>query len=125
MKYLILDHDSKFTEQFRETFKSAGTEPLRLPPRSPNLNAHAERFVRSIKEECLDRLILFGEASLDRALTNYLEHFHQERPHRGKDNVILFPVAPADSNSNQTRAGPVECKQRLGGLLNFYHRKAA
>jgi hypothetical protein len=122
MKYLILDRDSKFTEQFRGTFKSAGVEPLRLPPRSPNLNAYAERFVRSIKEECLDRLILFGEASLNRALENYVAHHQHERPHQGMGNKLLFSISPSD---HKPRDGPVECKQRLGGLLKFYHRKAA
>jgi hypothetical protein len=125
MKYLILDRDGKFALSFRALIESAGIVLLRLPPRSPNLNAFAERFVRSIKEECLDHLVLFGEASLERALDIYIEHYHHERPHQGKDNVILFPTTPADSDSNPTRAGPVECKRRLGGLLKFYHRKAA
>jgi hypothetical protein len=103
----------------------AGVEVLRLPPRSPNLNAFAERIVRSIKEECLDQLILFGEASLQRALDNYIEHYHHERPHQGKENIILFPAEPTLEKSNPTRAGPVECRRRLGGLLKFYHLKAA
>ena len=94
----------------------------RLPVRSPNLNAFAERFARSIKEECLDHLILFGEASLQRTLDNYLEHYHHERPHREKDNVILFP---RQSDSDPPRAGPVFCNRRLGGLLKFYYRAAA
>jgi hypothetical protein len=101
------------------------TQHSASPPKSPNLNAFAERFVRSIKEECLDNLILFGEASLQRALDNYVDHFHHERPHQGKDNVILFPTDPGESDSNPTRAGPIFCKHRLGGLLKFYHRKAA
>jgi putative transposase len=124
MKYLVLDRDSKFAESFRAILKSAGTEPLRLPPRSPNLNAFAERFVRSIKEECLDHLILFGEASLHRAVDQFVEHYHHERPHQGKDNVILFPTTPIDSDSNPSRAGPILCNRRLGGLLKFYYRKA-
>jgi transposase len=122
MKYLILDRDSKFTEQFQETFKSAGIEPLRFSPQSPNLNAYAERFVRSIKEECLNHLILFGEASLNRALENYVAHHQHERPHQGMENKLLFPISPSDP---KPRDWPVECEQRLGGLLKFYHRKAA
>jgi putative transposase len=122
MKYLILDRDGKFAPSFRATIESAGVELLRLPPRSPNLNAFAERFVRSIKEECLDQLILFGEPSLQRALDNFVEHYHGERPHQGKDNIILFPATTTDSNPS--RAGPVECNRRLGGLLKFYYRKA-
>jgi transposase InsO family protein len=113
--------DGKFAESFRAILRSAGVEPLRLPPRTPNLNAFAERFVRSIKEECLDHLILFGEASLQRACDQFVEHYHQERPHQGKDNVILFPV---NTTSDPPRAGPVHCNRRLGGLLKFYYRKA-
>jgi putative transposase len=78
--------------------------------------------VRSIKEECLDRMIFFGEASLEYAVTQYIEHYHTERPHQGKDNVILFPLQPCDP---KPRDGPVQCKERLGGLLKFYYRDAA
>jgi transposase InsO family protein len=124
MKYLILDRDTKFCKSFREMLKSAGVEPLRLPVRSPNLNAFAERFVRSIKEECLDQLILIGEPSLHRALEHYLEHYHHERPHQGKEKRILLPLSiPMDQST--PRAGPVQCRERLAGLLKHYHRKAA
>jgi putative transposase len=92
-----------------------------LPPRSPNLNAYAERWVRSIKEECLSRLILLGEASLRHALTPYVAHFHHERNHQGKDNVLLFPTVSQDVE----RAGPMQCCERLGGLLKYYVREAA
>jgi hypothetical protein len=125
MKYLIIDRDGKFAPSFRDMIQSTGVGILQLPPRSPNLNAFAERFVRSIKEECLDQLILFGEASLQRALDQYIEHYHHERPHQGKENVILVPNAATNTASDPPRAGPVQCKQRLGGLLKFYHRKAA
>jgi hypothetical protein len=124
MKYLTLDRDAKFAESFRGTLESAGMECLRLPPRSPNLNSFAERFVRSIKEECLDHLILFGEASLQRAVTQFVEHYHGERPHQGKGNVILFPTRPREDD-DPARAGPVLCNERLGGLLKFYYRNAA
>jgi len=124
MKYVILDRDAKHTESFRAIIESANVECLRLPPRSPNLNAHAERFVRSIKEECLDKLILLGQGSLTRAVFQYLEHYHGERPHQGKGNAILFPSSPA-TDSDPARAEPVLCRQRLGGLLKFYHRAAA
>ena len=92
-----------------------------LPPRSPNLNAYAERWVRSIKEECLSRLILFGEASLRHALTQYVEHFHSERNHQGKGNVLLFPTVSHDAG----REGPIRCRERLGGLLKYYEHEAA
>src|SRR5467141_3838355 len=90
-QYLIHDRDTKCCAVFQHLIDAAGVERVVLPPRSPNLNAYAERWVRSIKEECLSRLILFGEAALRHALTHYVEHFHHERNHQGKDNVLLFP----------------------------------
>jgi hypothetical protein len=86
------------------------------------LNAFAERWVKSVKEECLSKLILFGEASLRRALREYLTHFHQERNHQGKGNVLLFPTATKAVNHVD---GSVCCKERLGGLLKYSHREAA
>ena len=88
-----------------------------LPARSPNLNAFAERWVRSVKEECLSRLIFFGEQSLRRALTEYIEHFHRERNHQGKGNKLLFPEPRGQVEGCR---GTVECKKRLGGLLRYY-----
>jgi transposase len=90
-RYLLHDRDTKFTRSFRAIIASGRVEPLALPARSPNLNAHAERWVRSVKEECLSKVILFGERSLRRALSEYVEHFHAERNHQGKGNVLLFP----------------------------------
>ena len=95
---------------------------LPLPARSPNLNAHAERWVRSIKEECLSRLILFGENSLLRVVSEFLEHYHSERNHQGKQNQLLFPKRVADGSNGQKR---VRCDERLGGLLKYYRREAA
>src|SRR5881227_1260224 len=95
---------------------SGQVEPLVLPARSPNLNAYSERWVRSVKEECLSKVILFGERSLRRALGEYVEHFHAERNHQGKGNVLLFPDAGI------RRAGPVQCRERLGGLLRYYYQ---
>ena len=88
--------------------------------RSPNLNAYSERWVRSVKEECLSKVILFGERSLRRALREYVEHFHAERNHQGKGNVLLFP-----RHTDIRRSGPVRCRERLGGLLRYYHQQAA
>jgi hypothetical protein len=119
-RYLLHDRDTKFTRSFRVILMSGQVEPLALPARSPNLNAHAERWVRSVKEECLSRVILFGERSLRRALSEYVEHFHAERNHQGKGNVLLFPLATV-----WQREGPVQCRERLGGLLHYYHREAA
>jgi hypothetical protein len=90
----LYDRDAKFCPEFCETLAAGGVTCLRLPPRSPNWNAFAERWVRSVKQECLCHLILFGERSLRKALTQFQEHYHEERNHQGKNNVLLFP-APA------------------------------
>ena len=121
-RYLLHDRDTKYTRSFRRIIESGGVEPLRLPPRSPNLNAYAERWVKSVKDECLSKLIFFGEASLRHALRNYLAHYHGERNHQGKDNVVLFPTLTADTC---TADGPVACRERLGGLLKYYYQQAA
>jgi len=120
-QYLIHDRDGKYCPTFQQIIDTAGITRVPLPPRSPNLNAYAERWVRSVKEECLSRLILFGEASLRHALTQYLEYFHHERNHQGKGNVLLFPPVSQDTE----RQGPVRCRERLGGLLKYYDRAAA
>jgi putative transposase len=91
-QYLIHDRDTKFCAAFQQIIDEAGVERVVLPPRSPNLNAYAERWVRSVKDEALSRLILFGEASLRHALHEYVEHYHHERNHQGKDNVLPFPT---------------------------------
>ena len=120
-RYLLHDRDGKFCPAFREILRSAGVKPMALPPRSPNLNAYAERWVRSVKEECLDRLILFGEGSLRRALTQYESHFLAERNHQGLGNAIPFPL-PGDRIGSHE--GAVTRRERLGGLLKFYSRRA-
>ena len=120
-RYLIHDRDTKFTDSFRAIVKSGHVKPLKLPARSPNLNAYAERWVKSVKDECLSKLILFGELSLKRALRDYLIHYHVERNHQGKDNVLLFPT----TNAINRVQGSIGCKERLGGLLKYYHRDAA
>jgi putative transposase len=121
-RYLLHDRDTKFCESFRETVKAGGVTPLKLPASSPNLNAFAERWVRSAREECLSRLILFGEVSLRKAITMFAEHYHQERNHQGKGNLLLFPSPDQQMRSGD---GKVRCKERLGGLLKYYHREAA
>jgi len=119
-RYLIHDRDSKYCAEFAKTVKATGMKPIKLPAQSPNLNAYAERWVRSVIDECLSKLVLFGEASLRRALSSYVEHFHGERNHQGKDNVLLFP-----DEGLEIRSGSIRCRERLGGLLKFYHREAA
>jgi hypothetical protein len=119
-RYLLHDRDSKYSQSFRAIIASGRVQPLSLPARSPNLNAYSERWVRSVKEEGLSKVILFGERSLRRALSEYVEHYHAERNHQGKGNVLLFP-----RDTNIDRAGPVQCRERLGGLLRYYHQEAA
>jgi transposase InsO family protein len=125
-QYPIHDRDKKFCLAYHQILDDAGVKRLPLPPRSPNLNSIAERFVRSVKEEAVSRFILFGEKSLRHVLTEYLAHYHAERPHQGKGNVILFPVPrPEGCVSNLAADGPIECHERLGGTLKYYEREAA
>ena len=114
--HVLMDRDGKFSPAFREILNDAGAAPLQLPPRSPNLNAHIE----TIKAECLGRMILFGERSLKRAIAAYLEHYHAERNHQGIGNELIDPGEEVCSQS-----GEIECRERLGGMLRYYHRKAA
>ncbi len=119
-RYLIHDRDGKYCPAFDRTIESVGVKTVKLPARSPNLNCFAERWVKSVKEECLSRLILFGEESLRRTLAQYLDHHHVERPHQGKGNVILFP----NSEKRDGAQGEIQCRERLGGLLKYYFRQA-
>lgn len=118
--YLLHDRDSKFTEAFDQYLKDSGVEPLVLPPRSPNLNAHCERFVRSIKEEALSRMVFLGEASLRYAIRSYLTHYHTERNHQGLDNQLIAPKSEVGRIS-----GLVNRQEHLGGMLSYYYREAA
>jgi transposase InsO family protein len=120
-QYLIHDRDTKFCEAFQQILDGAGVKRLPLPPHSPNLNAIAERWVRSVKSEALSQLILFGERSLHHVLSEYLTHYHTERCHQGLGNVIPFPARQA-ANDHE---GPITYHERLGGLLKSYERKAA
>ena len=121
-RYLIHDRDTKYCQSFRDIIEFGDVNTLPLPARSPNLNAFSERWVKSVKDDCLSKLILFGETSLRRALHDYQIHYHAERNHQGKDNVLLFPTAAQAKNRVD---GSVRCKERLGGLLKYYHRDAA
>jgi putative transposase len=117
-KVLILDRDTKFPKSFKDALKREGIEPVLTPPRSPNCNAYIERFFRSIKSECLRRMIFFGEAMLRNAITKYIKHYHEHRKHQGLSNLRITP--PPD----EPTVGKIVCDEDLGGLLKYYRRAA-
>jgi putative transposase len=119
-RFLIHDRDPLFTQEFRDILRAAGVRCLKLPAHSPDLNAFAERFVLSIKSECLGKMIPLGERHLRLAINEFVEHYHLERNHQGLDNRLITPLSVA-ANDN----APVARRERLGGLLSFYHRQAA
>ncbi|MCP4858152.1 MAG: transposase [Fuerstiella sp.] len=100
--------------------QNTDTEVVLLPPKSPNLNAYMERWFRSLKSECLEWMIFFGRKSLENAVREYVEHYHAERNHQGLGNQLIDP-----SDNVNAVAGKIECRERLGGMLKYYHRRAA
>jgi putative transposase len=118
--YLIHDRDTKFLYGFDRMLHASGVEPVVLPPRSPNLNAYCERFVRSIKDEALNQMIVIGEAVLHSVIQSYLAHDHHERNHQGLGNQLMVPESGIEH-----QRGFVVRRERLGGLLSYYHREAA
>jgi hypothetical protein len=146
-RFLLLDLDPLYTTAFRELLRAAGVTPIRLSANSPNLNAYAERFVRSIKSECLSKLVLLGENHLRTAVREYVAHYHTERttrvsrvgsssrqpvPRRPAPSCAVSPSAGSCASTTGRRpehvagrSGPIVCRRRLGGLLRFYHRQAA
>jgi hypothetical protein len=121
-RYLLHDRDTKFCRSFDKIIELGNVKPIPLPAPRPNLNAFAERWVKSVKEECLSKLVLFSQASIKRALQQYLIHYHEERNHQGKGNALLFPSQARPVGSEQ---GSVQCQQRLVGLQKYYYRQAA
>ena len=117
-RFLVHDRDPLYTRGFHDVLGSAGVAPVRLPPKSPNLNAYAERFVLSIKSECLDRMVMFGEGHLRRAVSSYRKHYHLERCHQGIGNRPIEGVP-------ELAEGSVARLERLGGILSHYYRRAA
>jgi transposase InsO family protein len=118
---LYMSATQSFAAHSEACSNPAEVQPILLPLHSPNLNAFAERWVRSIKEECLSKLILFGEASLRRTATEFTKHYHHERNHQGKKNRLLFPVS---ASLRPRPKSPVIARERLGGLLKFYQHAA-
>jgi len=119
-RYLIMDRDMKFCDSFRSLLRQSDVEPIMLPPKSPDLNAQLERYFGSLKSECLDRMIFFGQRSLERAVREYVKHYHGERKHQGLGNRLIDPREDFGQPD-----GDIECHERLGGLLRYYHRTAA
>ncbi|MDE0866299.1 MAG: integrase core domain-containing protein [Rubripirellula sp.] len=118
-KYLIMDHDATFSQSFRLSLRNEGVKPVRLPPRNPNLNAHLERFVGSLKSECVHKLILFGKTATRRAVRSFLAHYHTKRNHQGLNNELIVPMdRPPDIKAE------IETTECLGGLLRSYRRAA-
>ena len=117
---LMHDRDPLSTRGFGEILEGGGVQPIRLPPKSPNLTAYADRFVRSIQGECLSRVVPLGEGHVRLLVGEYVDHDHRERNHQGLDNQLLQRPPPPVS-----LAADVQRRERLGGLLNFYHREAA
>jgi len=118
--YVIVDRDSKFEPFNHFMDEMTDAEMVLLPVRSPNLNAYLERYMRSMKSESLDRMIFFGQRSLERALKNFAIHYHEERNHQGLDNKLIDPGDEVGQD-----IGEVQCRERLGGLLRYYYRDAA
>ena len=119
-RYLIHDRDTKYSAKFDAIIRSAGIKPIKLPPRSPNLNAFSERWVKSVKSEILEKQVLFGKKSLQYVLREYVAHYHKERNHQGLDNTIPFPSDEVGNIQDNIR-----CNKRLGGLLKYYYRDVA
>jgi transposase InsO family protein len=114
-RYLIHDRDPLFTKAFDQTLKAGGTKPLKIARQSPNLNAFAERFIQSVKQECLDRMILSSPKQLEYVLKEYLLYYHRERPHEGLGGRMIDPLP-------QDKDGQIARFERLGGLLRSYRR---
>ncbi len=119
MRFLLHDRDAKFPDSFDTVFASEGMEVILTPYRAPNANAYAERWVRSVREECLDQVLIVNERHLDHVLTEYSHYYNQARPHQGIEQQI--PKSP----NHQPGHGPVQRRDLLGGLLHDYYREAA
>jgi putative transposase len=119
VRFLIHDRDAKFSAAFDEVFRTEGIHVIRTPVRAPNANAHAERFVRTLREECLDWLLILSRRHLDRVLHEYVDHYNRERPHRALElrapdpSPKVIPLRPPASSA-------VSRRDRLGGLIHEY-----
>ena len=118
--HLIVDRDTSFIAMRVFIDQNTETEVILLPPKTPNMNAYMERWFRSLNSECLDRMIFFGRKSLENAMREYVEHYHAERNHQGLGNELIESSDDAASTD-----GYIECRERLGGMLKYYHGRAA
>jgi hypothetical protein len=121
--HLIHDRDPVFTEAWTALPQTGGVKCVPIPAQSPNCNPHAERFVKTVRTECLDHFVIFGERHLRHLITEFAGHYLTERHHQGIGGQIIRPKA-SPSNDNAT-LDAIGCRSRLGGLLNYYHREAA
>ncbi len=122
VRFLVHDRDKRFGPTFDEVFRAEGIEIIRTPWRAPKANAYAERFIRTVRTECLDRLLIVGERHLRRVLETYADHYNNQRPHRGRD---LRPPNGPPAIVPVSAAKTVARRDRLGGLIHEYYRKAA
>ena len=119
IRFLIHDNDSKFTEVFDTVFASERIKVIHTPYRAPNANAYAERWVRTVREECLDKILILNEAHLHRVMREYVAYYNEARPHQGIEQQTPVPKSVSDTR------GPVRCRNVLGGIIHDYYREAA
>jgi putative transposase len=119
VKYLIRDNDKKFTQAFDTVFRSEGIDVIPTPCQAPNANAYAERWIRSVREECLDRLLIIDQTHMRRVMREYIAFFNAARPYQGLDHQNPVPTMTHETS------GPVRCHTTLGGIIHDYYRDAA
>ena len=125
--FLVRDRDTKYVAGFDEVFRSECAEILRTPFRTPNANAYAERFVRTIRSECLDHLLIVNTRHLERVLRSYARHYNQHRPHQGISQEIPVPTSPSplmSATPGQSQRRHIRRRDRLGGLIHEYELAA-
>jgi hypothetical protein len=121
--HLIHDRDSLFTKAWRALLRSGGVKCVPIPAHSPNCSPHAERFVKTMRTECLDQFVIFGERHLRYLVGTFVDHYLTGRYHQGLSGQLIRP--PLLAGNDNTELGPIRCQSQLGGLLNFYYREAA
>lgn len=119
IRFLIRDNDKKYTEAFDTVFLSEGIKVIRTPYRAPNANAYAERWVRTVREECLDKLLIINKEHLRQVMRTYIKHYNHAHPHQG-----IYQQAPIPFPASQTH-GPVRHRKVLEGIIHEYYREAA